>query len=552
MPLFAHHVAAVSPLQPLHELTQAAAAAALEMSAAALLGHLAARAMRARGIHHGWAAAVAALALLARTELGHLWPVAVVGSLWTLKRVRRLHRQDLIAGADLAALAASRRSPITLLRVGCDRALERLLARATHASPRAPLGRDEHGRPVPLPIGDRHAGGRHTLVVGATGSGKTVTQTRIAVAAIQRGLGAVVLDPKGDAGLAAALARAVRETCTEFHAWTPSGESVYNPLARGTDTEIADKALAGEQFSEPHYLRQAQRYVAHAVRALRASGSAVSLAALVRCLDVAELELLLRGLPEDVAGSSHAYLDSLTRRQRADLAGVRDRLAILAESDVGRWVEPLGGAREIDLLDCLRRREVVYFSLESDRRPLLSKMLAAAIVQDLLTVVASSHARPLDALVMIDEFSALAAEHVVRLFGRARSAGISLLLGTQEIADLRLPGSERLLEQVMGNLAVLIAHRQVVPSSAELVSRLAGSSGAWRISHHSDGRTTRTRTREALLQPDTVMRLRTGVAAVLELDDRAAAGARIVRVLPPETSAAAHAPARAATAGWSR
>ena len=66
-------------------------------------------------------------------------------------------------------------------------------------------------------------------------------------------------------------------------------------------------------------------------------------------------------------------------------------------------------------------------------------------------------------LVVIDEFSAIAAEQVVRLFGRARSAGLSLLLGTQELSDLRLPGRERLLEQVLGNLSVLIAHRQVVP-----------------------------------------------------------------------------------------
>jgi len=34
----------------------------------------------------------------------------------------------------------------------------------------------------------------------------------------------------------------------------------------GSETEIADKALSGETFTEPHYLRQAQRYLGHAVR----------------------------------------------------------------------------------------------------------------------------------------------------------------------------------------------------------------------------------------------------------------------------------------------
>ena len=104
---------------------------------------------------------------------------------------------------------------------------------------------------------------------------------------------------------------------------------------------------------------------------------------------------------------------------------------------------------------------------------------------------------------MIDEFSALAAEQVVRLFGRARSAGFSLVLGTQELADLRLPGRDALLEQVMGNLTVLLAHRQVVPASAELIGEPGGHAGAWRTSRSSDGRVTRTRTRESRAQAPT-------------------------------------------------
>src|SRR4051794_30459969 len=40
--------------------------------------------------------------------------------------------------------------------------------------------------------------GRHTLVVGATGSRKTVTQAWIAGRLIRAGHGAVVMDPKGD------------------------------------------------------------------------------------------------------------------------------------------------------------------------------------------------------------------------------------------------------------------------------------------------------------------------------------------------------------------
>ena len=78
----------------------------------------------------------------------------------------------------------------------------------------------------------------------------------------------------------------------------------------------------------------------------------------------------------------------------------------------------------------------MLFRLDADRRPLLASMLAAAIVQDLLTIAAELQRDPVPTLVVVDEFSAVAPGGVVRLFGRRRSAGLSLLLGTQKLADL--------------------------------------------------------------------------------------------------------------------
>lgn len=60
--------------------------------------------------------------------------------------------------------------------------------------------------------------------------------------------------------------------------WSPDGGSVYNPYQVGTDTEIADKILSTETFTEPHYQRLAQRYLGHVVRSLRAAEITVSLA----------------------------------------------------------------------------------------------------------------------------------------------------------------------------------------------------------------------------------------------------------------------------------
>jgi hypothetical protein len=501
------------------------------------LGELVARAMRSRRLHWSWSACVLAFLLLSRWVLTGAGMTVAVAALRAARTGRRWQREDQEAGADLAQLAGAACSPASALG-RLTRAMRDRLERAAGAQRwvrcgQLALGRDERGRAVSAPFAPGSGG--HTLVVGATGSGKTVTQTWIAVRTIEHGAAAIVIDPKGDDGMRAEVERAAREAGAAYLRWSPHGPSIYNPYARGSETEIADRILAGERFTEPHYLRQAQRYLGHAVRALRGSGVETSLQSIVEHLDPGRLEVLSRTLEESAAAATQAYLDSLTARQRGDLAGVRDRLAILAESDVGPWLDPCTPGRRCELLDAVSSHAVVYFSLEADARPLLTQMLGAAIVQDLLTTVAALQGRPARALVVIDEFSAVAADQVVRLFGRARSAGVSLLLGTQELSDLRLPTSERLLERVMGNLSLLVAHRQVVPRSAELIAAVAGTKGAWKVTRHSDGRTMRTRMREPVLDPSQIMGLAPGWAAVVPVAGEGPA--RIARIHQVEPQA---------------
>ena len=189
----------------------------------------------------------------------------------------------------------------------------------------------------------------------------------------------------------------------------------------------------------------------------------------------------------------------------------------------------------------MQARDVVYFRLDANRRPLLSAMIAAAIVQDLLTVAAHLQHQPLSTVVLVDEFSAVAPDGIARLFGRGRSAGMSLLLGTQELADLHPPDHATLAEQVLGNVTTLIAHRQVIPDSAEQIAAIAGTRGTWVHTQRTDHRLnahgtngdtgTRTRGREFAVHPDEIKQLQTGWAVV------ACPGRtqpRITRMLHPE------------------
>jgi conjugal transfer pilus assembly protein TraD len=260
---------------------------------------------------------------------------------------------------------------------------------------------------------------------------------------------------------------------------------------------------------------------------MRAAGIAVTPASLMEHLDPLQLEVSARALPASGTGSgvgeTERYLDSLTDQRKRDLAGVRDRLSILAESDTRRWLDP-SQADELDLHTAVAERAVVYFRLDSDRRLLLASMLAAAIVSDLITLGSHLQDSPIPTVVMIDEFSAIAAEQVARLFGRARGAGFSLILGTQELADLRSAGDGALREQVLGNLEALIAHRQNVPESAELIAAMAGTRAAWITTQQTEdnlltigpsGQGTRRRGYEYEIHPSRIKTLQTGQAAVI-------------------------------------
>jgi conjugal transfer pilus assembly protein TraD len=508
-----------NPLAPVGELLHWLASTTLHVALGLILGLGVARLMRHRQLNWTWALVAFGVVWIARPLLGWLSLTLSVAALCAARRGRRWRREDIEAGGDLAQIVRGFQGPLDAVRaLNRKAAVRRLLSREASwfKDDEVLIGQDvRDGGLVRIPLGGP-AGGTHTLVVGAAGAGKTVTMTGVAVHGVEHGMGAVFLDPKEDPDMLEAARDVAEREGRPFVHWTPEGSVVFNPYAHGSETEIADKLLAGEQWSEPHYLRQAQRYIGHVVRVLHQAGIVVSLQNVVRCLNLAEFEALVRALPEQQAGQVTAYLKSLSAAQQAGLSGVRDRLAVMAESDVGRWLDPeTPGVMSFDLLEMVKQRAVVYFSLQADRRPLLAQMLGAAIVGDLQSVQSRLQGKRIPTVVVIDEFAALAARQVAGLFGRARGAGMCLLLGTQELADLRLPGLEQLHDQVMGNLTSLIAHRQVVPDSATLIADVAGTKGAWSTTVHTDGRTMRTRGREYVVHPEEIKSLQRGHAVVI-------------------------------------
>ena len=415
------------------------------------------------------------------------------------------------------------------------------------------IGADSAGRPVLVP--DRTLAA-HGLVLGATGAGKSTTLLSILSQQITRGTPVVAIDLKGSPAFARELEAAAAAAGRPFIQWTPDGDAHWNPLAHGNATELKDKLIATERFSEPHYKRAAERYLQLAIQVKQETtgGRAPTLHGVVELLDPARLAIVARALPPERGNYIRAYLDSLTPDQVSAVRGLATRLAILTESHTGGYLHPpppgMGG-RTVDLRRALDGPDVVLLSLNSSTYGGLAAQLGTLAVQDLVSA-AGGRLRdagpqgepPRPALVAIDEFSALRSENVVALLARGREAGVGVLLATQELADLDRAGFG-VRDQVLGNTAIKIAHRQDVPASAETVARLAGQIKAWDVSYHGQagplGLNTRTSTSSRLVdrftvEPEQVRTLRTGEAVVIVKSPQPSA--RVTRVQPSQSRGA--------------
>ena len=508
-----------------------------------LLGFFALRALRRRGLRWSWALLGLPLAYFVWFIDWHVGLVLAIASGTAIWHGARGHAEAVQHGGEEAREMGDARGP---LRWALSHLSSRRLRQRRIKDGRLAIGSARHGGACRVPFGLSR--GVHALVLGATGSGKTVTQAAIAQAYVQAGMAAIVIDPKGDPHLRSTLYDAAQEAGADFRAWSPTGPTIYNPLARGGPTEIADKALAAHQWSEPHYELATQRLLGHALATMRAAELwPPTISGLVAHMDPERLDALATKVGGETGERVSAYVDGLSARASSDLGGGRDRLAVLADSELGPWLDPERGEGEVlDLGASLRRGDVLYFHLDADRYPAASKLLAAALLIDLVGLTAEHQGGSCGGLVVIDEFAALAAEQVSRLFARARSAGLSLLLGSQSLADLRAARpddpSDTLTEQVLSNVEFAVVHRVGDPDSAERLARVAGTVPAWSTTQRVSGagtmlperEGTRTREREFIVVPDQFKRLRTGEAVVI--DPKAKRAAQIVRVWEPQAA----------------
>jgi conjugal transfer pilus assembly protein TraD len=442
------------------------------------------------------------------------------------------------AWATLALIAVA--LGVTAWRIGRAVA-HRARSRGPSGQDAIRLGRDLRGRRVMITEGDLSA---HGLILGASGSGKTTALSTILKQQIRQGRPVVAIDMKGSSAFAGRLADAAAAAGRPFKLWSPDGPSFWNPLQHGNATELKDKLISTERFTEPHYQRAAERYLQTILQVLQHAHPErqPTLAEVVTLMDPRRLPVALREVPAPLADRVQDYLTGITPDQRSAIRGLQTRLAIVTESESGPYLAPAAGA--IDIAAALAGREVIVFSLNSSRYGQFAAQLGTLAVQDLICATGDRldqlrHGKPVaQATIAIDEFSGIGGAHMVALFARGREAGISGLLATQEMADLDRAG-RGVRDQILGNTAVKLILRQDVPESANLAAALAGTEKVWEETRQIGGSIfgglppggTRREAEQFIVHPNTIKSLRTGDAILIS--KLRGGRAQTIRVTPP-------------------
>lgn len=451
-----------------------------------------------------------------------------------------LHTEDHRAGGDLATLAIERRRLLDALRrwwAERGRRNDKTLAEGV------PIGRTNRGELAMVGRGTSSSG-RHVLIPGATGAGKTTSLAALLVDYVGRsGFGAVVLEAKTDQALCKAAEMAARKRGAPFYLFSPTGPGSYDPLAHGSVDERSERLIAVETWGSgdaDFYRQAASPFLRLVLRVLDAAGEPVTLSSVARYCDPDELEnLALETDNKQVVREISAAGAGLRADQMRAIAGLRARLENLASSDFARnWLDPAKeGTAQFDLRDVIEQRGVAYFRFDTDRTGNVGRAIAQMVLLDLGAAASAWMGQGAGTFVAIDEFGALEAPALDRLFARGRAAGFSVAVGTQTLADLRTAGPA-VRERIGATVSGIVCHRIGEQNDAEWVAELIGAIPAWQTTIRTDWPVlpttegTRTRGYRFEVNPSQLQRLKPGEAYVAQLDRCDSRRASRVRVVP--------------------
>ncbi|MCK5530126.1 MAG: conjugative transfer system coupling protein TraD [Halopseudomonas aestusnigri] len=384
--------------------------------------------------------------------------------------------------------------------------------------------RDEE--PCIRPVGQRDI---HTLVAGTTGAGKTRWFDLAIAQCIARGEAVIVIDPKGDRG----LAETCRRTCAAlgpdhahrfkyFHPGHPE-KSMSLALTKnyGRATEIASriavlmKSDAGDPFQafammalnnviQSMLICNIQPTLVNLRRTLeddvpglvckvvRAYGTEVVGPLFDQLCEAAVIKQKAQTLEHKAKVFRRLYYDEVVPiKPNSDIEGLltqleHDRthfskmiagllpiLVMLTAGSMGPLLSPTEDAESTDMNLVINSDQVLYLGLDSLSDPMVGSTIGSLALADLASTAGEiyNHRLPKPVNIFVDECAEVLNDQLIQILNKGRGAGINLYIATQTIADFKARmGDEAKALQVLANANHIVALRVLDTDTQEFIS----------------------------------------------------------------------------------
>lgn len=411
------------------------------------------------------------------------------------------------------AIAVFRRQSVEELRERDERRAERARTRTERKARRAAGLSTRPVREVAFELG-RHVGGdrllrvargrvlmplarlgRTLLVIGAPGSGKTVTLGRLAYGvATTSDWQVVVIDAKGDPATQAAFAAGMRSAGRQVRLFPQERYDAW----RGTGGEIANRLVQLIDWADEGGGAYYRDLSVNLVRLACTSpgGPPRSSDELLGRLDKTELMTLWAG---------HPRVAEIERFRDEHIDACRQRYRSFFDATAGQ----LDGSWAFEDADCayVLLNELLYAEETSK--------LARLLVEDFKQYLAGRNPERRRVLLIVDEFSAIAdGERMARMVEVVRSWGAAVVLAPQCIDGM---GGSEATARILNSAHTIILHQ--VPEPEQIV-KAAGTKMAteWSLQHErglsTDVGSTRTQ-HQLRVDPNDVRRLSPGMCFVI-------------------------------------
>lgn len=345
---------------------------------------------------------------------------------------------------------------------------------------------------------------RHTHIVGATGTGKTVLIEKLLFEDLKRGYGAIIIDPKGERG----FYESVKDYCKQIgreadlhllSATFPEESAVWNPCSLGNASELQTKFFNSAIYSEPHYAKACEFGLLQAFRELCQEKEQFNIRDLLK-----ELETISEDDKNETLKGLFFDLNNLVYGEWEDVLACGKRPA---------------SKQEISLLEIVKGNKILFVDLPTEGKKVQSSRIGRLLTQEIILIsgmrkrnAALKGDRPFS--VYIDEFDAFATESFSTFLNKGRSSEFMIHLAHQTLSDLNCVSPE-FTGQILGNCNVRFIFRQDDPDDAERWSRFIGTHMVVKQTFRAkDGmRTGDSSNREAqefIIAPDTIKSLRVG------------------------------------------